>query len=64
MDIGYACVRPVLMEVSSKFHLHLMSYHVGIFDDVAPYLRRERRNEFHGDETLLTQLPTRNESWN
>jgi hypothetical protein len=43
MDIGYAYVRPVSMGVSSKFRLHLMSYHVGIFDDVAPYLRRERR---------------------
>jgi hypothetical protein len=26
---------------------------VCIFDDVTPYLKRERINEFYGDETLL-----------
>jgi hypothetical protein len=27
---------------------------VSIFNDVATFLKRERRNEFHGDETVLT----------
>jgi hypothetical protein len=35
-----------------------------IFYDVTVYLRRERRNEFHLDETLLVRLPTLYESWN
>jgi hypothetical protein len=50
--------------VSFKFYLHLINCHVGIFDDVAPYLRREKRNEFHKDETFLAELSTHNESWN
>jgi hypothetical protein len=51
-------IRPVSVGVSSKFYLHLMSCHVGILDDVASYLTRERRNEFHGNETLLARIST------
>jgi hypothetical protein len=39
--------------VSSKFYLYLISYHISTFDDVATFLKRERRSEFYGDETLL-----------
>jgi hypothetical protein len=46
-------VRPFSSEVSLEFYLYLLSWHiVSIFDDVATFLRRERRSEFHGDETF------------
>ena len=51
-------LRPVLLGVSLELHLHLMNCHISIFDDVARFLRRERRSEFHGDETLLARIPT------
>jgi hypothetical protein len=50
------------VEVSSEFYLHLMSYHISVFNDVARLLRRERRSEFHGDEILLARISTLNES--
>jgi hypothetical protein len=31
---------------------------------VAKFLRRERRTEFDGDETLLARIPTLYKSWN
>jgi hypothetical protein len=46
------------VRVSSEFYLHLISYHIRAFDDVATFLRREKRNKFRGDETLLAPLPT------
>jgi hypothetical protein len=55
-------LRLVSVGVSLEFHLYLMSCHVYILDDMTPYLRRERRNECHGDETLLVRIPTLYES--
>ena len=52
----------VLGQSQWKFHLHLMSCHISAFDDVARFLIRERRSEFHGDETLLARIPTLYES--
>jgi hypothetical protein len=46
-------VRPVSVGVSSKFHSCLISYHISTFDDVETFLKRERRSQIHGDETLL-----------
>jgi hypothetical protein len=39
-----------------KFHLYVISCHISIFDDATMFLRRERRNEFHGDQTLSAQI--------
>jgi len=41
-----------------------MSCHISVFDDVAMFLRRERKSEFHEDKTLLAQIPTLYELWN
>jgi len=38
---------------SSEFYLHLVGCHLNIFNDMASFLRRERRSEFYEDETLL-----------
>jgi len=35
--------RPVSVGVSSEFYLHLMNYHINVFDDVARFLRREKK---------------------
>ena len=50
------------MGVPRKFHLYLIECHIGVFDDMLTFLRRERRNEFHLDQTLLTRLATLYES--
>jgi hypothetical protein len=56
LDVSNATVRLVSVEVSLEFHLHLISCHIGAFDDVAMFLRKERRSEFYGDETRLPTL--------
>jgi len=39
---------PVLLGVSLELHLHLMNCHISIFDDVAMFLKRERKVSFTG----------------
>jgi hypothetical protein len=50
--------------VSLEFYLHLMSYHLSGFDDMARFFIRERISEFYEDETLLARIPTLYESFN
>jgi hypothetical protein len=45
---GLLHIRPVLVGVSSEFDFYLISFHISDFDDVTTFLRRQRRNEFHG----------------
>jgi len=41
LDLRFV-LRPVSVGISSDFHLHLISCHIGVFDDVATFLRREK----------------------
>jgi len=45
-----------------SFALNMLPH--SFFDEMAMYLRRERKNRFHLDETLLARLPTLYESCN
>jgi hypothetical protein len=46
-------LRSVSIGVSPEFYLRLIECHISAFDDVATFSIRERRSEFHEDETLL-----------
>jgi hypothetical protein len=51
-----------VLGVLSKFHLHLISYHIYIFMICQCFNEKREKNEFHGDKTLLAQLSTLYES--
>ena len=50
------------MRVALEFHLHLIRCHITIFDNVVTFLKREGKNKFHRDDTLLARLPILYES--
>jgi hypothetical protein len=41
-----------LVGILLEFHLHLISRHISVFDDVTTF-KEYRRSEFYEDETLL-----------
>jgi hypothetical protein len=50
-------LRTFPVEVLSEFHLHLINRYISVATSL-----KNRRNEFHGDENLLTRLLTQDES--